>query len=322
MTARRFVRFLARRLAGLAAILVIVSFLVFSLLYLAPGNLVDILLGTADKSPALVAATRARYHLDDPFLVQYLDWLRDAVRLDFGRSITLNEPVMRAITTHASITLFLSLFGFVIAVIAGMGLGTAAALRRGTGVDRGAVGLAVLGVSIPTFATGLILLWIFAIQLGWFPVIGAGTSTFADRFWHLTLPAVALGITGTALMTKVTRAALIGSYDQDYIGFARARGVSWTRIFLSYGLRNALVPIVTAAGLVIATTLTGSVLIEATFNLPGLGSLLISSINNKDVPVVQGTTMLVAVLVVVVNLLVDLTYFAVDPRMRIRGRLA
>jgi peptide/nickel transport system permease protein len=322
MNLRALAAFLARRLLGLVLLLLVISFLVFSLIHLAPGNLIDSLLGTGEKSPQVVAAIEARYHLDQPFLVQYLIWLGNAVRLDFGTSIMLNEPVTRAIADRMSVTLFLGVFGFVVAVAAGLALGIAAALRRGTSVDRGAVGLAVFGVSAPTFATGLILLWIFAIQLGWFPVIGAGGEDFADRLWHLTLPAIALGVTGTALMAKMTRAALIAGYEQDYVGFARSRGVGGLRILVAYGLRNSLVPIVTAAGMVIAATLTGSVLIEQTFSLKGIGSLLISSINNKDIPVVQGTTVLVAVLVVVINLLVDLSYFAIDPRTRTSGARA
>jgi peptide/nickel transport system permease protein len=254
--------------------------------------------------------------------VQYFIWLGNALHLDFGRSIMLNQPVTTAIAARMSVTLFLSVYGFLVAAIAGLVLGSAAALKRGTGVDRGAVGVAIFGVSAPTFATGLILLWVFAIQFAWFPVIGAGEPDFADRLWHLTLPALALGITGTALMTKMTRDALIDSLEQDYINFARSRGVGSVRIFLVYGLRNSLIPIVTAAGLVIATTLTGSVLIEQTFSLQGIGTLLISSINNKDIPVVQGTTMLIAVLVVVVNLVVDLVYLAIDPRTRMKGGLA
>lgn len=314
--------FIARRLLGLVVLLLIISLLVFSLIYLAPGNLVDVLLGLGEKSPEVVAAIRQQYHLDDPFIVQYLIWLGNAAHFDFGRSIMLNQPVTTAIAARMSVTLFLSVYGFIVAAVAGLVLGTAAALKRGTATDRGAVGIAIFGVSAPTFATGLILLWVFAIQLGWFPVIGAGEPDFGDRLWHLTLPALALGITGTALMTKMTRAALIDSLDQDYINFARSRGVGAVRILFVYGMRNSLIPIVTAAGLVIATTLTGSVLIEQTFSLQGIGSLLISSINNKDIPVVQGTTMLIAVLVVVVNLIVDLSYFVIDPRTRMKGAIA
>lgn len=321
MDVRMIASFVLRRLIGLVVLLLIISFLVFSLVFIAPGNVVDVLLGLGEKSPEVVAAIEAQYHLDQPFFVQYLIWLGNAAHLDFGRSIMLNQPVLTAIGARMSVTLFLGVYGFIVAVVAGLVLGTAAALRKGTALDRGAVGVAVFGVSAPTFATGLILLWIFAIQLDWFPVIGAGDADFADRFWHLTLPAIALGITGTALMTKMTRAALIASYEQDYVNFARSRGVGALRILFTYGLRNSLVPIVTAAGLVIAATLTGSVLIEATFSLQGIGTLLISSINNKDIPVVQGTTMLIAVLVVVVNLLVDLSYFFIDPRLRAKGAL-
>lgn len=311
--------FLLRRLVELVVLVLLVSFLVFTLEYLAPGSIIDALLGTAEKSPQLVATMRHEYHLDQPFIVQYALWLKGAVQLDFGRSVMLNVPVIQAIASRMQVTLVLGFFGFLIAVVAGLALGIVAALKKGTGVDRGTVGLTVLGVSAPTFATGLILLWAFAILLGWFPVIGEGDPNLSDRLWHLTLPAVALGISGTALMTKMTRAALIQALGQDAIGFARSRGVGSFRILFVYGLRNSMVPILTAAGIVIASTLTGSVLIEETFSLHGIGTLLISSIQNKDIPVVQGATVLIAVFVIVVNTLVDVAYLLVDPRTRGKG---
>jgi peptide/nickel transport system permease protein len=310
-----------RRLLAMVVLLFIVSFGVFSLMYIAPGSVEQILLGTQPRTPAVVHALQVEYHLDKPFLIQYWMWLRGAFHLQFGQSIMLNEPVLTAIRAQMPVTLFYGIFAFVISMLAGVGLGIAAAVRKQTLTDRGIVAGSVLGVSAPSYATGLILLYLFAVQLNWFPVIGAGTG-FDDRLWHLTLPALALAISGTALTVKLTRAALIGALDQDYVAFARARGVRSARVLVAYGLRNALVPILTAAGIVFTSMLTGAVLVEQVFALPGVGSLLISSINNKDVIVVQGITMLVATLVVVVNLLIDLAYLAVDPRIRLTGRAA
>jgi peptide/nickel transport system permease protein len=290
-------------------------------MYIAPGSVEQMLLGTQPRTPAVVNALRAEYHLNQPFLAQYWLWLRGALHLQFGRSIFLNEPVLTAISSQMPVTLFYGVFAFVISMLAGVGLGIAAAVRKQTFADRGIVATSVLGVSAPSYATGLILLYLFAVQLNWFPVIGAGTG-FTDRLWHLTLPAFALAISGTALTVKLTRAALISALDQDYVAFARARGLRPWRVLVVYGLRNALVPITTAAGILFASMLTGAVLVEQIFALQGVGSLLINSINDKDVPVVQGVTMLVAALVVVVNLLIDLAYLAVDPRIRLTGSAA
>lgn len=319
MTLKSVGRLMLRRLFGLVVLLIILSFLVFALAFLAPGSVVDALLGQGEKPPEVVAAITAQYHLDQPFIVQYLLWLKGAVHLDLGTSIMQNIPVAQAIDERMPVTLFLGVYGFAVSVVAGLLCGIAAAWWKSTAIDRGLVGLTILGVSAPTFATGLLLLWVFSIQFSWFPAIGAGTSGFADRFWHLTLPAIALGITGMAMMTRMTRAALIEALSQDYIGFARSRGIGSMRILFVYGLKNSMVPILTGAGIVIATTLTGSVLIEQTFSLQGIGQLLISSITNKDIPVVQGTTLLVATFVVFINLIVDLSYLIVDPRIRMRG---
>jgi peptide/nickel transport system permease protein len=177
------------------------------------------------------------------------------------------------------------------------------------------VGLSVVGVSAPAFATGIFLLYVFAVVLGWFPVFGQG-SGFADRVWHLTLPAIALALTGMALVLRLTRAGMIGALEQDYVAFARARGLPAREVIVSYAFRNALVPVVTAGGLILGIMLTGAVLVEVTFALPGLGSLLVTSVSFGDVPMVQGLAMLTAIVIVLVNLLTDVLYLFVDPRIR------
>jgi peptide/nickel transport system permease protein len=169
-------------------------------------------------------------------------------------------------------------------------------------------------VSAPAFATGILLLYVFAVELGWFPVFGEGSGV-VGRLHHLALPALALALTGMGLVLKLTRTAVISSLDQDYVTFARARGISSRRVLTAYALRNALVPIITAAGLLLAYMLAGTVLIEVTFALPGLGSLLVDSVRTLDVPMVQALAILIATLVVVVNLVADIVYVAVDPRI-------
>lgn len=315
MTRRELGTFVARRLAGLVVVLLAISFAVFALLYVAPGDTARILLGPHPASPAALRAVRETYHLNHSFVAQYLIWLGNAVHFDFGTSVQSGLPVSQAIGDRIGLTLQLGVFGFVVAMLLGVPLGVLAAVRQRTVVDRGVVGLSVIGVSAPAFVTALFLLYVFAVQLAWFPVSGSGQG-LGDRFWHLTLPAAALALTAMALVVKFTRAGMVRALEQDFIGFARARGVAPRRILLAYALRNALIPVITAGGLLLGTMLTGAVLVEIAFALPGVGSLLVDSVNRKDIPVVQGVTMVFALLIVLVNAGTDLLYRLVDPRVR------
>lgn len=312
--------FIARRLAALALLLLIISFFVFTLLYLAPGSPEQMFLGDRPSSPETIEAIKEQYHLNDPFIVQYGRWASGAVRLDFGNSIRTNEPVLSGILDRAGLTFFLGGFAFLIAMGLGVPLGVIAAVKRQKVVDRAVVGLSVIGVSAPAFATGIFLLYVFAVVLGWFPVFGQG-SGFVDRLWHLTLPAIALALTGMALVLKLTRAGMIGALEQDFVAFARARGLPARKVLFFYAFRNALVPVVTAGGLILGLMLTGAVLVEVTFALPGVGSLLVTSVSFGDIPMVQGLAMLVAIVIVLVNLLTDILYLFIDPRIRF-GRAA
>jgi peptide/nickel transport system permease protein len=308
--------YIARRLVALVILLAAISLAVFSLLYLAPGSAEQMLLGTRPATPETIQAIRDQYHLNDPFLVQYARWASHAARLDFGRSISTNEPVLTAIRHRFGLTLELGFFAFLITMLVGIPLGVLAAVRRQTVTDRSVVALSVVGISAPAFATGILLLYVFAVELGWLPVFGTG-SGLTGRIDHLVLPAVALALTGMGLVLKLTRAAMIGALEQDYVTFARARGISRRRVVLGYGLRNSLVPISTAGGLLLGYMLAGTVLVEVTFALPGVGSLLVDSVTAKDVPVVQGLVLLIAIIVVLANLLADLSYRVLDPRIRV-----
>ncbi len=314
MTRAGLALYVGRRVLALLVLIVVISFVVFSLLYLAPGSAEQVLLGARPATPETINAIREEYHLNDPFLVQYAEWARDAVRFDFGRSIRTNEPVLDGISDRFVLTFQLGGLAFLITILLGVPLGVLAAVRSRTSLDRGIVSLSVVGVSAPAFATGILLLYVFAVELGWFPVFGEGSGV-VDRLRHLALPALALALTGMGLLLKLTRTAVIGSLDQDYVTFARARGISNSRVLTAYALRNALVPIITAAGLLLAYMLAGTVLVEVTFALPGLGSLLVDSVRTLDVPMVQALAILIATLVVVVNLVADIVYVAVDPRI-------
>jgi peptide/nickel transport system permease protein len=308
------VRFVGRRLAAMVVVLIAMSFVIFLFLYLAPGSPEQILLGPREATPDSVAAIRHQYHLDEPFLTQYLLWLESAVKLDFGRSIITNAPVAHEIVERLRFSIQLAGLAFLFILLVGVPLGLLAASRRRTGFDRSIVAFSVAGVSAPAFATGLLLLYVFAVRLSWFPVFGQG-SGFFGRIWHLALPAFALGLTGMGLILRLTRAGAASAFEQDYVAFARARGIPRRRIMRSYVLRNALVPIVTASGLILSYLIAGAVLVETTFALPGVGSLLVEAINNNDIPVVQGLAMLIAFVVVFVNLITDLVYLAIDPRI-------
>ena len=315
MTAAALVRFVLRRLALAAAFLLITSFGVFALVHLAPGDPVRALLGTRPSDPETLAALRAYHHLDDPLMVQFGKWLSRVVQGDLGRSISGNRSVAAMIGERAGVTVLLGLISMVIVLVAGILLGVAAALRRGTWLDRAAVMFGVVGISSPAFVTGILLLYLFGVVLGWFPTFGPGDG-LADRLWHLTLPATALALSMMAIVVKVTRAAVIEELDKDYVAFARSRGLGPTRILAAYVLRNALVPIVTAAGLVVVGLLASAVYVEVTFALPGLGSLIVEAVQKRDIPVIQGTTLVFAGFVFLVNLTIDIVYALIDPRIR------
>jgi peptide/nickel transport system permease protein len=307
--------FVLRRLGALLALLAIISFGVFTLLYLAPGDTVRALIGSKQATPELIAELRDQYNLDEPFLTQYWIWLSGALQGDLGLSSITGTSVIDTIRARLPVTLFLGIYAFVITMVVGVSLGVASALRKRSVVDRSIVGLSVVGVSMPVFVSGILLLYLLAVQFPAFPAFGAG-SGFVDRLYHLTLPAIALAVSVTTFILKLTRAAMIEVLDQDYVAFARARGVPAWQVVFSYALRNALIPVVTAGGLVLGSLLVGAVLIEVVFALPGLGALLVDSVEAKDIPMVQGLAIVFATTIVLVNLLTDLLYLYVDPRIR------
>lgn len=296
-------------------LLLIISFGVFALVHLAPGDPVRALLGTRPSDPETLAALHARYHLDDPFIVQYGKWLSQVLQGDLGRSINGNRRVLSTISERAGVTVLLGLISTLIVLIGGILLGVAAALKRGTQLDSAAVMFSVLGISSPAFVTGIFLLYVFGLVLGWFPTFGPGHG-FIDRLWHLTLPSVALALSTVAVVVKITRAAIIEELDKDYVVFARARGIAPGRIIFAYVLRNALIPVVTAAGIIVVGLLANAIYVEVTFALPGLGSLIIDAVQKRDIPLIQGTTLVFACFVVIVNLVIDVIYALIDPRIR------
>lgn len=309
------VRLVLMRLAVAVPLLLIISFGIFSLVHLAPGDPVRALLGTRPSDPETLANLRERYHLDDPFIVQYGKWLGQVVQGDLGRSINGNRLVLSTIKERAGVTVFLCVISTVLVLAAGILLGMLAAFRRGGKLDRFVVMFGVFGISSPAFVTGIFLLYVFGVVLGWFPTFGAGRG-FLDRFWHLTLPSIALALSIMAIVVKITRTSMIEVMDRDYVAFARARGIGMTRITLSYILRNALIPVVTAGGIIVIGFLANAIYVEVTFAIPGLGSLIVDAVQKRDIPLIQGTALVFAVFVVLINLAVDVIYTLIDPRIR------
>ena len=315
------VRLILVRLAQAIPLLVAITFVVFALVHLAPGDPVRTLLGARPSTPETIAVIRDRYNLDDPFVVQYAKWLWQVVQGELGRSIAGNREVTAVIADRLGVSVFLTLMSTVVVLIGGIGLGAWAALRQGGWLDRAIVTLGVLGISSPAFVTGIFLLYVFGVVLGLFPIYGAGEG-FADRVWHLILPSLALAFSVMAIIIKITRAAMTEALGNDYVTFARARGIGRPRVIVMYVLRNALIPVITAAGLVIVGLVAGAIYVEATFALPGLGTLMVEAVTRRDIPVIQGTTLVFSIFVVLTNLLIDVLYVLIDPRIRYEGARA
>jgi peptide/nickel transport system permease protein len=299
---------LRRILIALPTLLGVVV-LVFLMVRLAPGDPAVLLAGEF-ATPETLEAIRARYGLDRGLPEQFLIYLEALLRGDLGESARSRRPVLEELKTYFPNTLELASAAILVAVLTGIPLGVLAALRPGSSLDLSVMVLALLGVSMPVFWFGLLAILIFSVGLGWFPVAGKGTLA------HLILPAITLGINATALLARMTRGTLLEVLSQDYIRTARAKGLAERVVIFKHALRNALIPVVTVVGLEFGTLLSGAVITETIFAWPGLGQLLVGSILARDYPVVQGAVLLVAISFVLINLLVDLLYAAIDPRVR------
>ena len=303
------VRFVVRRLALTVPVLLGVATLVFALIHLIPGDPAQTILGET-ASEAEVAALRQRLGLDRSLLEQYGGFLTHAVRGDLGTSLRNNAPVAQEIGDRVPATLELAAAAMFVAIGMSIPLGIIAAVRRGTIVDHAATTLALTGISIPNFWLGPLLALVFAVELGWLPVSGRGTLA------NLVLPAISLGAALAAILARMTRASLLEELREPYVQAARARGASNARAVLRHAFRNSLIPVVTLIGLQFGAVLTGAVITETVFAWPGIGRLLIQSIGFRDYPIVQGCILFIAVIYVGMNLLTDLVYGVLDPRIR------
>ena len=303
------IRYLTRRLLLTIPVILGVATLVFSLIHLVPGDPAQVMLGEA-ASEKDVIELRARLGLDRPLLEQYGTFLSGFVRGDLGSSFRTGQPVTTAILERVPATVELALAAMVVAMIVALPLGIIAAVRHGGFADHAAMTMSLAGISIPNFWLGPMLAIIFSIELGWLPVSGRGG-------WEsLILPAISLGAALAAILARMTRASLLEELRELYVRAARARGVRRTRAVLRHALRNSLIPLVTILGLQFGAVLTGAVITETIFAWPGIGRLLIQSITTRDYPLVQGCILLIAVTYVTVNLITDLLYGVLDPRIR------
>jgi peptide/nickel transport system permease protein len=298
-------------------VMAIVAVLVFMLTRAAPGDPIAVLLG--DQATAEdIARVQKVYGLDKPLPVQFVLWLRELAHGNLGESIFLQRPVTQALWERAEPTTLLSLMSILIATSIGVPCGIVSAVYRGRWVDQVFTGFAMLGASVPSFWLGLVLMQIFAVSLGWFPVSGYGEpgASLASRIWCLVLPATVLGLLNSALIIRFTRASMLDVLGEDYVRTARAKGLGEDVVVLKHALRNALVPIVTVIGLTVALLIGGAVVTETVFGLPGVGNLVVSAVIRRDYPVIQGALLAVAMIYVVINFLIDLLYTVLDPRVK------
>jgi len=308
--------YIARRLLLMVPVAFLVTVGVFMLIHLSPGDPALVLLGE-DRSPEAIAAIHHQLGLDQPLYVQYLIWMGNVLRGDLGRSITTHQPVAEAILERLPATVELGLVALLWSLLVAIPLGTVAALRRGSLADHLATGLTIGGVSIPNFFLGIVLIFGLSVSLRIFPFGGyvPFTEDPYENLRHVLLPAIALGSAGAAINMRFTRSSIIEVLNLDYIRTARAKGAGWTRVVFVHALRNALLPVVTIVGLQIGGIIEGAVVTETVFTWPGIGRLVVESIFSRDYTVVQGIVLLAAFSYMGANLLVDLAYAWLDPRI-------
>ncbi len=307
--------YLARRLLLAVPVLLGVSVLVFLILHLTPGNPALVVAGP-DAPPDVVKEVERALGLDQPLYVQYGRYLARILRGDFGRSIRSREPVFERLITAFPVTLTLAIVGVVVTTVISVPMGILAAYRRNSALDLATIFVVLTGSAMPVFAVGLILLWVFAVRLRWFPLAGFAPLTTLDGWWHITLPAITVSTGTIALLARLTRSSMLEVLNQDYVRTARAKGVREVLVVGLHAFRNALLPVITVIGLQFGFLLSGAVVTESIFSLPGMGRLLVEAILGRDFPVVQGAVLLAAVTFVLTNLLVDMVYALVDPRIR------
>jgi peptide/nickel transport system permease protein len=309
--------FILRRLALTIIVLVIISFISFLLVYIMPGDPAAAALGLS-ATPEQVKELRHELWLDRPFVIQYFHWVGNAVRGDFGISIAYRDPISTIFKERVPITLYLSFWAFLLSNIVGITAGIICAIRRGGFIDQFISVLANIGIAVPIFFLGILGILVFALDLNWLPIMGwtSPTVDFVKSTRQAIMPVIALAIPGIAMMARQTRSSMLEVIRQDYIRTAWSKGLKESRVITLHALKNALIPIVTLMGLQVRILVGGSVIVEQVFNIPGMGRLLVYSSFSKDFLIIQAGVLLIGALVCVANLLVDISYGWLDPRVR------
>lgn len=301
--------YVLKRLLGLIPTLLIVAVLVFLFVHLWPGDPARLIAGP-EADAQVIALVRQQLGLDQPLHVQFWHYITHVLQGDFGTSMVSRRPVSEEIASRFLPTLWLTITSMIWAVLFGMAIGIAAAVWRNRWPDRVGMTLAVTGISFPAFALGMLLMQIFSVDLGWLPTVGA------DSWQHYILPSLTLGAAVASVMARFTRSSFVDVLSEDYMRTARAKGVSETWVVLKHGLRNAMIPVVTMMGLQFGFLLGGSIVVEKVFNWPGLGRLLVDSVDMRDYPVIQAEVLLFSLEFILINLVVDVLYAAINPAIR------
>jgi peptide/nickel transport system permease protein len=311
------IAYIVRRLLLLVPVLLIVGVIVFSLLHLAPGDPASMMLGreaTLEQKEAL----REQLGLNEPIPVQFVDWFWGVLRLDFGESLFIGKPVTDALLDRVQPTGLLALYSLVLTIVIAIPAGVLGAVRPNSFLDRFLMVVSISGAAVPGFFFSILLILLFAVILDWLPS-GGYEDIGADpvkHFSYMILPAVALGFSGAGFLARIVRSTMLDTLNEEYVRTAYAKGLTKRRVVLGHAFRNALIPVMTVIGILLASLLGGAVVIETVFNIPGMGRLLVQSVTRRDFPVVQGAVMTIAAVEVLVMLLIDVLYSFVDPRIR------
>jgi peptide/nickel transport system permease protein len=309
--------YIVRRLLALVPVALVVATVGFTLIHLAPGDPASVIAGP-DATADDIARIQGQLGLDAPYHVQLFRWYGRLVRGDLGQSIFLRRPVLEAIVDRVEPTLLLTLYSLLVAILVGVPSGVLSARHHDTATDQALMSVALVGISIPNFLLGLLLILTFSVGLGWFPVAGYSPLEYGwlKTLRSLTLPAFALGLVQSALIARIARSAMLDVLREQFITAGRAKGLAESVVVYKHALKNAMIATVTVIGISFAILISGSVVVEQVFNIPGLGRLIISAVLRRDYPVIQGVVLCIAAVYMLVNLAVDLSYLLFDPRVR------
>lgn len=313
--------YIIKRILSLIPVLFVVSIAIFLIIHLTPGDPAAAILGI-EASEEQIQELNEEMGLNLPVYQQYLNWVSGVIQGDFGDSYFMNEPVTEAIFNHLGPTVSLALLAEIAALVVAIPIGILAAYRRGSFTDKGLMVISLLGMAVPSFLLGLLLMLVFAVNLQWLPV--AGYRPLSNGLWdhlrYLILPAISLGAFQAALVARMTRSSMLEVHNKGFIKTARSKGVKEYKVVFKHAFRNAFLPILTVIGQSFGALVTGAVVVETIFNLPGLGQLIINSIERRDFAVIQGVVLFVTLIYVFINLIVDLLYGIIDPRVRLERK--